>query len=123
MATPAQVAANIDNAAFSTGPRTAQGKAASSANALAHGMTSRKIVLPHEDLAAYVELLECTLDFYNPTDELERTLAIRVAETLWRATRSDRYHDAFLAERTKALAADNPETIHDLDQAAVLMFV
>jgi hypothetical protein len=123
MASPAQHAANNANAAFSTGPRTAEGKTASSANALAHGMTSRKVVLPHEDEAAYNALLECTLDLYNPADELERTLAIRVAETLWRATRSDRYHDAFLAERTKALAADNPETIQDLDQAAVLMFV
>lgn len=122
MASPAQYAANIANAAFSTGPRTPEGKAASSDNALAHGMTSRRIVLPHEDEAAYLQLLDCTLDYYNPADELERTLAIRVAETLWRATRSDRYHDAFLAERSKALAADNPE-LENLDQAAVLMFV
>ncbi len=123
MASPAQHAANIANAAFSTGPRTGEGKSASSANALSHGMTSRKVVLPHEDEAAYLELLDCTLDYYNPADQLERTLAIRVAETLWRATRSDRYHDAFLAERAKALAADNPDLTQDPDQAAVLMFV
>src|SRR3954451_18489211 len=86
MASPAQHAANIANAAFSTGPRTAEGKAAASANALSHGMTSGKVVLPHEDEAAYLALLDCTLDYYNPAGELERTLAVRVAETLWRAT-------------------------------------
>jgi hypothetical protein len=40
MATPAQIEANRRNARKSTGPKTAAGKAASSRNALTHGLTA-----------------------------------------------------------------------------------
>ena len=48
-----QLEANRRNAQQSTGPRTEEGKRTSSLNALRHGLTSRIVVLPTEDLAAY----------------------------------------------------------------------
>jgi hypothetical protein len=48
-----QIEANRRNAQQSTGPRTEIGKKTSSLNALRHGLTSRIVVLPTEDLAAY----------------------------------------------------------------------
>jgi hypothetical protein len=53
MATPAQIIANQANAQRSTGPRTVEGKQASSANATSHGLTSRSTVLPGEDPEEY----------------------------------------------------------------------
>lgn len=51
MATPAQIDANRRNAQRSTGPRTAQGKAASSRNATTFGLFSKHLLLPDEDPA------------------------------------------------------------------------
>ena len=48
-----QMEANRRNAQQSTGPRTEIGKKTSSLNALRHGLTSRVVVLPSEDLVAY----------------------------------------------------------------------
>ena len=41
--------ANRANAKRSTGPRTAEGKARASKNALAHGLTARDIIVGDED--------------------------------------------------------------------------
>jgi hypothetical protein len=51
MAGDAQMAANIRNAAMSTGPRSTSGKTRSSRNALKHGLTAMTVmaVLPQQD--------------------------------------------------------------------------
>jgi hypothetical protein len=54
MATPAQIEANRRNARKSTGPKTAAGKAASSRNALTHGMTA---AIADEEVRAYYEII------------------------------------------------------------------
>jgi hypothetical protein len=44
-----KIEANRKNAAKSTGPRTAQGKANVRLNAVTHGLTGATVVLPHEE--------------------------------------------------------------------------
>ena len=64
MSSAAKALANRQNSLHSTGPVTAAGKAASSQNAMRHGLTSKQIVLPGEDAAQYDELrqaLACDL--------------------------------------------------------------
>jgi hypothetical protein len=58
MATLTQIEANRRNAQHSTGPRTAEGKAASSMNALKTGIDAQSSVIPGEDAAALVALTE-----------------------------------------------------------------
>jgi hypothetical protein len=53
MASIKQIEANRSNALNGKGPRTAEGKARSSRNALTHGLTAKEIVIPGEDVAAY----------------------------------------------------------------------
>jgi len=57
MATAAQIAANRANAQHSTGPRTPEGKTASSMNALKHGADAASVVIPGEDPAQYDRLV------------------------------------------------------------------
>jgi hypothetical protein len=52
MASIKQIEANRSNARNGTGPRTAEGKARSSRNALTQGLTAQEIVIPGEDVAA-----------------------------------------------------------------------
>ena len=54
MATPAQIEANRRNAGKSTGPKTAAGKAASSRNALTHGLTAS---ITDAEVRAYYDII------------------------------------------------------------------
>ena len=51
MATEAQILANRRNAQKSTGPRTREGKAAVSQNAIKHGLLARQAVISSESQA------------------------------------------------------------------------
>jgi hypothetical protein len=53
MATAAQITANRLNAQKSSGPRTVEGKTASSLNALKHGADAASVIIPGEDPAEY----------------------------------------------------------------------
>ena len=57
MATIAQINANIGNAQLSTGPRTPEGKQASSRNSLRHGLYASFSALPAEDKQQVDEIL------------------------------------------------------------------
>ena len=60
MSTEAQIAANQANSQLSSGPKTEEGKAASSKNHLSHGLTYRGgmfILLPWENAQEYDQLV------------------------------------------------------------------
>ena len=66
MASAAQVLANQQNAQLSTGPRSEAGKAASSRNAVRHGLTGAFRVLAHEDQQEFDQLSTRLVDEYEP---------------------------------------------------------
>ena len=91
MATKRQIAANRRNARRSTGPKSAAGKAASSANALRHGLSAaRTVVLPDEDGEAYERLKQGVLADLDPAGALQEALAQRIVVLLWRLDRAAR---------------------------------
>lgn len=88
MATQRQIEANRENARKSTGPRTEAGKAASSANALRHGLTAELLVLlTDEDGDAFKRLREGVIADLAPAGALQEVLAERAAVLLWRLDR------------------------------------
>ena len=91
MATKRQIAANRRNARRSTGPKSAAGKAASSANALRHGLAAaRAVVLPDEDADAYERLRQGVIADLAPAGALQEALAQRIVVLLWRLDRAAR---------------------------------
>ena len=91
MATKRQIAANRRNARRSTGPKSAAGKAASSANALRHGLSAaRAVVLPDEDGEAYERLRQGVIADLDPANTLQEALALRIVVLLWRLDRAAR---------------------------------
>ena len=91
MATQRQIEANRQNCRSSTGPRTEAGKAASSANALSHGLTAADtVVLPEEDADAFERLREGVIPDLDPAGALQEALAQRIAVLLWRLDRAAR---------------------------------
>ena len=91
--------ANRRNAAKSTGPRTAKGKAKVKLNAVTHGMTAATVVLPHENELAYQHRLEAWTRELKPPGELGRYLVERVVRISWQLDRADTFERAKLARR------------------------
>ena len=94
---PTRAMINRANAQKSTGPRTPEGKARSSLNALRHGLTGHVIVMPGEDLAAYEAFVKEFFDQYQPQDPTERQLVQQLAETSWRLNRVAAHEENQLA--------------------------
>src|SRR6516162_8867657 len=87
MSTPAQIAANQANSQLSTGPRTEEGKAKSSLNAVKTGLTGRTVLLPSEDAALYEQHIARFMQQYEPVGDEELTLVQSLADTQWRLLR------------------------------------
>ena len=110
MATIAQFTANRDNSQLSTGPRTPDGKAASSRNSFRHGLTAEQIVLSNEDPTQFDELRHQLHAEHVPAGTLEAALVDQVAQNLWRLLRAQRVERevaeaVFVAKETDAAAS------------------
>jgi hypothetical protein len=71
-----------------TGPKTPEGKARSSANALKHGLTSRHVVLPGEDRAEFDALVARLIQEHRAATALEIEMVHQIAGCLWRLDRA-----------------------------------
>lgn len=76
------------NGALSRGPRTPEGKAASSRNALRHGLTSQCIVLPNESRESFQALFHQFVDRFAPLDDIEVGMIEEMAASYWRMRRA-----------------------------------
>jgi hypothetical protein len=94
MATKKQTAANRRNARKSTGPKTTHGKAASSANALVHGLRARKVVMMEdEDPQEFSKLLAGLQNQYQPQTQTEQDLVDQAALAQWKMARTEVFED------------------------------
>jgi hypothetical protein len=109
MAAAAKALANRTNAQASTGPRTDEGKAAMRLNAVAHGLTSKTIVLPHENAEEYEQMHRGLVDSYKPADDREKLLVEQIAQSFWRLQRCYGVERAFLENRIAASAETDPD--------------
>jgi hypothetical protein len=78
---------NRQNALHSTGPRTPEGKLASSRNSFQHGLYARQLVLPGEDPAELDALRQDLRRDHQPANTTEQILVNELAEHYWRLRR------------------------------------
>ena len=83
-----QLAANRANAQKSTGPKTEAGKNTARENAIKHGMTASRVLLPHESEDAYLERLEGLRESWQPEGAQEEMLVEQIAAAYRRIERS-----------------------------------
>jgi hypothetical protein len=79
--------ANQRNAQKSTGPRTAEGKATASRNAITHGVFCQDLLLPNEDPLALKSLREGVVRRMQPRDAVEAELVEEYLSCSWRLKR------------------------------------
>jgi hypothetical protein len=87
----ARAAASRANGAKSKGPRTAEGKARASQNALKHGICATKfLLLPDDSRAEFAALESALLEDLRPEGVVQTLLARRLIAAAWRLARADR---------------------------------
>jgi hypothetical protein len=87
MSTPAQIAANQANAKLSTGPKTEEGRAKSSHNAVRSALTGRTVLLPTDDVEEYQKHVARWEAEFRPVTDREKELTQNIADTQWRLNR------------------------------------
>jgi hypothetical protein len=103
MSTEAQVNANRINAQSSTGPRTEQGKQASSQNAYKHGLRSMSPTARGEDPAVWEAFAMEVIAELDPVGVGQRLLAERIAFLQWKLLRVPEAEAVQLATTRQAL--------------------
>ena len=103
MSTQAQVLANRRNAQKSTGPRSSQGKAVVSQNAVKHGLLTRHDVISSESQADFDLYRQQMLAELDPVSPMESMLAEPIVGLSWRLKRAGRIQN----QAIDALKADN----------------
>jgi hypothetical protein len=117
MATQAQITANRLNAKKSTGPRTPEGKAISSQNALKHGLTAKRDIIKSESQTEFNHHRRRFFAELGPSSAIEYLLAERIISLSWRLKRACSIHnltiDALsenpLAQRSKPVFSSSDE--------------
>ncbi|HYI96306.1 MAG TPA: hypothetical protein VEX68_22375 [Bryobacteraceae bacterium] len=101
------------NGAKSNGPVTIEGKAISSKNATRHGLTSSRVVLPHESQEAYDNLEASLANRFKPGDELEQELVQEMAAARWRLRRIEAMEAALFKKAIKQHEEAGTPDAHD----------
>jgi hypothetical protein len=84
---PEKLAANQANAQLSTGPKTPEGKKASSLNAVKHGLSARELVIRPEERSEFEELHAAYLAEIQPQGILETGMFNAVVHAAWNLRR------------------------------------
>jgi hypothetical protein len=102
MASDRRSAANRRNGRLSTGPRTPEGKARSSQNAVTHGLTAQHALLPNEDVSEFERFRFDVHRELDPRGAVEIRLVETAASLMWRLRRVPAFEAALFA-RTAAI--------------------
>jgi hypothetical protein len=88
------------------GPKTQRGKAASSRNAVKHGLTSDAPVISSESHSEWQEFLDGIIESYRPVGQLETEHATTIASLMWRRRRVPRYEAVRISDRIQRTERD-----------------
>ncbi len=117
-ANEAQILANQANSKRSTGPKTAEGKAVSRANAYKHGLTGVGVVVSDADTAQIEQYASELKAEFRPSNMTAEKLVERMAVLAIRMERSVTQEFAAVAENVR-LAQANFEAPEGLDEQTV----
>ena len=109
---------NRSNAKLSTGPKSAEGKTKSSLNALRHGLTSQVVVMPTEDMIAYLDHSDTFHTEYTPQGPTETHLVQTLADCAWRLNRARALENNLLTiGLTSKAHRENQDNHHEIQNA------
>jgi len=108
--TPDHTERNRQNAQFSTGPKTPEGKAQASQNAFRHGLASNRfLVLNWESTDDFLDLLNNLRTEHRPATQTEALLVEKMAEHFWLSQRALRLQ--YMCFRMDVPLCDQPKDL------------
>jgi hypothetical protein len=116
MRTEAQIEASRTNGSKSQGPITEEGKAASSRNAIRHGLLSQTIVFQGESEERFHNHLDALVHEYEPQTETEMALVEKMAVARWRQLSVWGLETAGISDEVNRQIEEHPEIL-DKDPA------
>ena|ERR1700735_5529536 len=111
---------NRNNARYSTGPRTPEGRQRSCLNALRHGLTGQTVVMPAEDLEAYQQHIQRFVNEYHPQGATESQLVQSLADAAWRLNRVAALETNLLTHDIVYQDFPNHESTHEMREAIAI---
>ena len=109
------VAANENS---STGPRTPEGKAASSMNALKHGLTAKTPLLPGEDPKEFRDFVWSIIEDLEPRGPVQAELAQRVGVLMWKRRRIEGAEEQAFVHLREEYAEEAADRIAEKEEFA-----
>ena len=101
------------------GPKTPEGKANSSRNALKHGATSKKIVLlQNESEEAWQQMVDDCIEEFNPVTRFEQRIVQEIAYIKWRALRAIAIETSLLDTEMDTASEQLQTKFKKLDESA-----
>ena len=114
MVSESKIISNRENAQLSTGPRTPEGKARVSQNALKFGTRSQNAVSSMENDRAYQELLNAFLAEWQPANLTEEDLVEQMVVAKWKLARYEGAESQAVAQSTLlCLALQHAHKLHN----------
>ena len=107
MSTKKQIEANRQNAQKSTRPKTAEGKATVSQNAVKHGLFAQSVIYG-ENQAEYEAFHDNFFAEHAPVGAMELFLAERAANLAWRLKRAERMQNEVIEDMIGRKVTNNP---------------
>ena len=104
------------------GPKTAAGKVRISINALTHGISSTRLVVPGESSTEWETHRRAFVEALAPAGPVETALAERVASADWRLRRVTAYEEAAITERQHLATASAHLLPHPLDIDKIIRY-
>ena len=98
---------NRRNAMKSTGPKTKEGKKTASYNALRHGCTGQIVVMPEEDMQAYLKFQQTYHDLYKPANAIEVQFVQIIVDASWKMNRCSAWQELLNAQQSKLRDSDH----------------
>jgi len=104
------------------GPKSAAGRARVGINAITHGLSSQRLVVPGESLTDWESHRRSIVDALVPEGPIELALTERVASAIWRLRRVAAFEDAVLGERQDLAMASARLLPHPQDLDRIIRF-
>jgi hypothetical protein len=104
------------NGAKSAGPKTAQGRANSSMNAVKHGLTAKTLILPNENPDRFREMFNGYFDLFRPIGQKEIDLVSDIVAARWRLSRVRSYQTAVLDLEIDPQATQFRKRLGEIDE-------
>lgn len=109
MTSQKQFLANLQNAQFSTGPITIEGKAIVAQNATKHGIFTKDLIIAsgagQERAEEYEELLSNLTQCLSPRNQMESLLVEKIAVDFWRLRRTLRFETGSIHKHIERMIA------------------